>query len=166
MKWAEDKLGWTEDQRRRGKPVEISKDTKWLTETGKQETERWRNESARWSDATRWTSTKPPPFLLAMVHYTMGYTHDEIGAFCEDLAGLMEERASSLSLGELVSLLWRLRSAKIPTALSGRPGCNWWVFKDEVERYSRPRLTESDQRGYWAEPALPSSSVRRAQSVE
>ena len=104
-----------------------------------------------------------------LVEYSMGYTYPELISFCDDVASAVGSDATDTKTPRLIIELWRLRSAKVPTALSGRPGCNWRAFRDEVERFSRPRSEPVDDSGeerdkwidYWAEPRLPTTSERQ-----
>jgi MoxR-like ATPase len=96
-----------------------------------------------------------------MAKYTMGYTRTEISGFLDDLREALRERQKPGSAPEASRFVrdveveaWRIRARRVPTALSGRMGCDWRTFADEARRYARPPLRDLDE-GYWEEPYLP-----------
>jgi hypothetical protein len=131
-------------------------------EEGKFGLESYWKSVASFKDQRRETDAKTlNRFLELLVKYTMGYTQPEIDEFCSVLHYELEQSrtegggdgALAKSNSMLEMKLWEIRATRVPTALSGRFGCNWRVFADEARRYARPPIIESAP--YWEEPNLP-----------
>lgn len=90
--------------------------------------------------------------IESIVTYTMGYTRDEILDYLKELEKLPMERQPPND-----DDFWRIRQERVPMALSGNPGCDWHVFRDESMRFRRPPYSESENRDkrYWIEPKMP-----------
>lgn len=98
--------------------------------------------------------------IAAVVDNTMAYTRDEVIDYIIELGQYLAEdvmRHASVEDG-LNTLLWRFRQERVPMALSGKPGCDWRVFRDEAARFRRGATGATkgkDGDSYWKEPAMP-----------
>lgn len=103
-----------------------------------------------------------------VARYTMGYTAAEIKDFVKEVESSFElersgknrnVRRGSYESAEaaLAIRLWKIRQERVPTALSGRAGCNWRGFQDEAARYRREAagVPHRGDNKYWDEPPLP-----------
>lgn len=118
--------------------------------------------------------------LPLIVKYTMGYTWAEIRDFQKELWSTGRIESDS----DLLFELWRIRQERVPTALSGNPGCNWRTFRDEASRFTRgaadlrevtvsTETTSMDSNSdanvdegkddYWDEPEMPRIDIRDRQ---
>ena len=109
-----------------------------------------------------------------VVGYTMGYSGSEIEEFLLDLVHLLRTGPPPVrSRAEFEIELWRMRTERVPTALSGRAGCNWRTFADEARRFVRHAGREvrtgddrKEHEEYWKEPVLPEPARRKPASPE
>lgn len=95
--------------------------------------------------------------------YTMGYSVTEVFTVFDEIISEIKTLDPVLE-SALHITLWKIRTNRIPVALSGAAGSNWRVFKDEATRFARyakgidkPLADDA----YWHLPDLPEAQERR-----
>lgn len=101
----------------------------------------------------------------SLVKYSMGYTIRELQGFLAEVwrpirLQIKEDIKCSLleSKEALCIELWRVRSRRIPIALSGRSGSDWRAFRDEAIRFHRYTAGIPGPTGFediWSGPDFP-----------
>ena len=111
-------------------------------------------------DASQWD--RAYSVLRDMVaYYTMGYCMEELRTIFKDILKALNDSNrdwAGRERGQLWVELWKIRTSKVPVAMSGAAGASWRVFQEEVRRYARfapgGELRPSDET-YWDQPEIP-----------